>query len=30
MSYADRLFLETCRDILDHGTWDTGLEVRPR
>ncbi len=30
MSYADRLFLETCREILDRGTWDTDQEVRPR
>lgn len=30
MSYADELFLQTCRDILDHGTWDTDLPVRPR
>lgn len=30
MSYADKLFIETCRDILDNGVWDTDHEVRPR
>ena len=30
MSYADQLFLETCRDILAQGVWDTGQKVRPR
>ena len=30
MSYADQLFIENCRDILDHGVWDTDYEVRPR
>jgi len=29
MSYADKIFIQNCRDILDHGTWDTDLEVRP-
>ncbi|HWR23296.1 MAG TPA: thymidylate synthase [Feifaniaceae bacterium] len=30
MSYADGLFIENCRDILDNGFWDTELDVRPR
>lgn len=30
MSYADVLFQQTCRDILENGVWDTGEEVRPR
>ena len=30
MSRADALFIQNCRDILDHGVWDTDLEVRPR
>ncbi len=30
MSCADELFLQNCRDILDHGVWDTDLPVRPR
>lgn len=30
MSYADKVFIDTCRDILQNGTWDTGLDVRPR
>lgn len=29
MSYADKLFKQTCRDILDHGTDTRGQEVRP-
>ena len=29
MSRADRIFLENCRSILDHGIWDTDLPVRP-
>lgn len=29
MSRADRIFLENCRSILDHGVWDTDLPVRP-
>ena len=29
MSYADQLFIQTCRDILDNGVWDTDREVRP-
>ena len=30
MSRADALFLQNCRDILDHGVWDTDQTVRPR
>ena len=30
MSYADELFIQNCRDILDNGVWDTDREVRPR
>ena len=30
MSYADILFAENCRDILENGVWDTDYEVRPR
>lgn len=30
MSYADKLFKENMRDILDHGVWDTDYDVRPR
>ena len=30
MSRADELYLQTCRQILDHGVWDTDREVRPR
>lgn len=30
MSRADELFIQNCRDILDNGTWDTDLSVRPR
>jgi thymidylate synthase len=29
MSYADRVFIENCRDILENGFWDTALDVRP-
>lgn len=29
MSYADRIFIENCRDILQNGVWDTDLPVRP-
>ncbi len=29
MSYADKIFIQNCRNILDHGVWDTELEVRP-
>ena len=30
MSYADQVFIQTCRDILSHGVWDTDRQVRPR
>lgn len=30
MSKADEIFIANCRDILDNGTWDTELQVRPR
>ena len=30
MSRADEIFIQNCRDILEHGAWDTGREVRPR
>lgn len=29
MSYADKVFKETCREILDHGTTTEGQKVRP-
>ncbi len=29
MSLADTLFVENCREILDHGVWDTDRDVRP-
>ena len=30
MSYADQIFIDNCKEILAHGTWDTDLPVRPR
>ena len=30
MSYADQVFKATCRDILENGVSDEGLNVRPR
>lgn len=30
MSYADEIFIKTCRDIIDNGAWDTDFEVRPK
>ena len=30
MSYADQVFIQNCKEILAHGTWDTALPVRPR
>ncbi len=30
MSYADKLFIETCRNIIDNGFSDENLPVRPR
>ena len=29
MSLADKIFIDTCRDIIDNGFWDTALPVRP-
>ncbi len=30
MSFADKVFIDTCKDILQNGYWDTELDVRPR
>ena len=30
MSYADELFIQNCRNILENGVWDTDYDVRPR
>lgn len=30
MSTADKIFIETCKDILTNGVWDKDYEVRPR
>ena len=30
MSYADKVFIENCTEILQNGVWDTNFEVRPR
>ena len=30
MSYADKVFKENMKDILENGVWDTDREVRPR
>ena len=30
MSYADKVFKENVKDILENGVWDTDMEVRPR
>ncbi len=29
MSIADKIFIQTCREIIDHGVSDEGLDVRP-
>lgn len=29
MSYADQVFMQNIREILDHGVWDTDQNVRP-
>ena len=29
MSRADEIYIQTCRQILDHGVWDTDRPVRP-
>lgn len=30
MSYADELFKQNCKDILENGVWDTDMDVRPK
>ena len=30
MSYADKVFLNNCKDIMENGFWDTHLPVRPK
>ncbi len=30
MSYADRVFVQNVKDILENGVWDTDKEVRPK
>ena len=30
MSYADEIFIQNCREILEKGYWDTAEDVRPR
>lgn len=30
MSLADTIFMQNCRQILEHGVWDTTEQVRPR
>ena len=30
MSYADTVFIQNCKDILEKGVWDTDRAVRPR
>ena len=30
MSYADEAFIHNCKEILEHGVWDKGFDVRPR
>ena len=30
MSLADKIFIDTCTEIIKNGTWDTNLPVRPR
>ncbi|MDD2568773.1 MAG: thymidylate synthase [Clostridia bacterium] len=30
MSFADKLFIQNCKDILSEGFWDKDLPVRPR
>ncbi len=29
MSYADKVFISNCKDIIENGVWDTDLNVRP-
>ena len=30
MSYADKVFIDMCRDIIENGTSTEGEKVRPR
>ena len=30
MSYADKVFIANCKDIIENGVWDTDRDVRPR
>ncbi|MCL2234759.1 MAG: thymidylate synthase [Firmicutes bacterium] len=30
MSYADKIFIQNCKDILQNGVWDKHIDVRPR
>jgi len=30
MSYADKVFVKNCKEILKHGVWDKDQEVRPK
>ncbi len=30
MSYADKVFLNNCKQIMEEGVWDTDLPVRPK
>ncbi len=30
MSFADEIFIQNCKDILENGVWDTDMAVRPR
>ena len=30
MALADKIFINTCREIIDHGVWDAQYDVRPR
>ena len=30
MSLADKIFIDTCTEIMEHGVWDTDKDVRPK
>lgn len=30
MSLADKIFIENCTEIMEHGVWDTNMQVRPK
>ena len=30
MSFADKVFIDTCKDILTNGVWDKDFDVRPK